>query len=80
MSGQQNNLFLSSSLLYEHVSGHGQHHRRSHRLGLPQTDADGPNSVHPRHARHQGHNGEGMQSKQHNREQISPSYLFTTYT
>lgn len=38
---------IYSSFLYEHVPGHGQHHRRSHRLGLPQTDADGADPLHP---------------------------------
>lgn len=37
---------IFSSLLYEHVFGHGQHYWRSHCLGLPQAHADGANSVH----------------------------------
>lgn len=38
---------IFSSLLYEHVFGHGQHYWRSHCLGLPQAHVDGANSVHP---------------------------------
>lgn len=52
--------FLCSSLLYEHVPGHGQHHRRSHRLGLPQTNADGTNPLHTRHTCHCEHHAEGF--------------------
>jgi len=51
---------LGSSLLHEHVPGHGEYHRRSYCLGLPQTNADGTGPLHTWHTHHQGHNGEGI--------------------